>query len=87
MPKVSFQKPRSILANTTLDQINVGIYLSNIGAIKEIIWKYRELFPDIYVVSTGGQGKQISQDLNNEIDEYVADLCEQGIYEYYLLQK
>lgn len=86
LPKVRFETPKSILANTTIDQINVGIYYSNIGGIRELIKEYKKLFNDCYVITTGGLGEHISS-VMPEIDEYCPYLGEEGIYEYYKLMK
>lgn len=82
LPKVRFEKPESFLAIDTISQINVGIYYSTIGAIREMIKLYKENFNDSIVIATGGLGKQISEDLD-EIDEYIPFLGEKGIFEYY----
>lgn len=87
LPKVTFKKPEEVLGNTTVTQINVGIYYSNIGAIKELISQYKKIYPHAYVVSTGGQGKVITEDLKEYIDEYKSNLCEEGIFEFYLYKK
>ncbi|CAM3175563.1 type III pantothenate kinase [Streptobacillus felis] len=87
LPKVTFEKPEAVLGNTTVTQINVGIYYSNIGAIKELINQYKNIYPNSYVVSTGGQGKVITEDLKDYIDEYKPNLCEEGIFEFYLYKK
>lgn len=86
LPKVRFERPKSILANSTITQINTGIYYGNLGAIRELITMYKKIYPDAYVISTGGQGKEISYDLEI-IDEYDPLLCEKGLFEYYLLEK
>lgn len=86
LPKIRFETPKNILANTTIDQINVGIYYSNIGAIRELIKEYKKIFKDAFVIATGGQGKDISEKLD-EIDIYLPFLGEEGIFEYYKLMK
>ncbi|WP_064579938.1 type III pantothenate kinase [Streptobacillus moniliformis] len=83
LPKVTFEKPNEVLGNTTVTQINIGIYYSNIGAIKELINQYKNIYPDAYVISTGGQGKIITEDLKDFINEYKGNLCEEGIFEFY----
>lgn len=82
LPKVSFSKPDEILANTTESQINMGIFYGNIGAIKEIISEFKKLVKDPYIVATGGQGKKISENIS-EINEYIPNLAEEGIYLFY----
>ncbi|CAM3193321.1 type III pantothenate kinase [Streptobacillus ratti] len=83
LPKITFEKPNEVLGNTTVTQINIGIYYSNIGAIKELINQYKNIYPNSYIVSTGGQGKIITEDLKDFIDEYKPNLCEDGIFEFY----
>lgn len=87
LPKVRFEKPDTPLANTTISQINSGIYYLNVGGIKELITMYKKEVPDAYVIATGGQGKEISKDLKEYINEYIADLCENGLFEFYTLSK
>lgn len=86
LPKVRFETPKTILANTTIDQINVGIYYSNIGGIRELIKEFKKIFNDAYVITTGGQGKHISEKLE-EIDMYHPYLGEDGIFEFYRIVK
>lgn len=86
LPKVRFETPNSILANNTIDQINVGIYYSNIGGIRELIKEYKKIFNDAYVITTGGLGEHISE-VMPEINEYCPNLGEEGIFEYYKLMK
>lgn len=83
LPKISFEKPDQNLANTTISQINTGIYYSNIGGIKELISHFKSFAPNSYVVATGGQGKIISKDLHEFIDEYIPNLLEMGIFKFY----
>ena len=87
LPKIIFKKADNVLANTTVDQINLGIYYANIGAIKELITQYKKVFSDSFVISTGGQGKEISKELQGFIDEYIPNLVENGIFEFYNLNK
>lgn len=87
LPKVNFEKPDKIMANTTVTQINNGIYYGNIGAIKELINQFKNIYNDSYVIATGGQGKKISEDLKTYIDEYHPNLCEKGIFKFYKLKK
>ena len=87
LPKIIFKKADNVLANTTVDQINLGIYYANIGAIKELITQYKKVFSDSFVISTGGQGKEISKELQGFIDEYIPNLVENGILEFYNLNK
>lgn len=83
LPKITFEKPEVDLANTTVTQINTGIYYSNIGGIKELITHFKKFTPNAYVVATGGQGKIISKDLPGYIDEYIPNLLEEGLYKFY----
>ncbi len=83
LPKVTFEKPNEILGNTTISQINIGLYYSNVGGIKELINQYKKIYPNAYIVSTGGQGKIITEELKDFINEYKGNLCEEGIFEFY----
>ena len=86
LPKIKFEKPSTVLGINTVTQINSGIFYSNVGAIKELIAKYKEEIPESYVISTGGQGKEIS-DFIPSVDEYIPNLGKKGIFEFYKLQK
>lgn len=86
LPKVIFRKPNTPLANNTIDQINAGIYYSNIGSIKELIKEYKKIYPESFVIATGGQGEEISRDLK-DIDLYDPLLGEKGIIEFYNILK
>lgn len=87
LPKVEFNKPESVLSNTTVSQINTGIYYGNVGAIKELILQYKSIEKDAYVVTTGGHGYKISNELGNLVDKYMPNLCEEGMFEFYKLVK
>ena len=77
-------EPETILGINTVSQINTGIFYGNVGAIKELILQYKKFFPNAHVIATGGQGRKISEYIE-EIDEYVEKLGEIGIFEFYKL--
>ena len=81
LPKVYFEEPSSIFGKNTIDQINAGIYFSNIGAIKEILKQYKNGLENPFVIATGGQGKTISEVIE-DINVYIPDLNLNGLYTF-----
>ena len=81
LPKVYFEEPKSVFGKNTINQINAGIYYSNIGAIKEILFQYKEGLTNPFVIATGGQGKKISE-VVEDINLYIPDLTLNGLYTF-----
>jgi type III pantothenate kinase len=81
LPKVYFQEPSTIFGKNTINQINAGIYYSNIGGIKEILSQYKKGLQTPFVIATGGQGKNISEVIE-DIDVYLPDLSMNGLYTF-----
>ena len=81
LPKVYFQEPSTIFGKNTINQINAGIYFSNIGGIREILRQYKKGLHSPFVIATGGQGKNISEVIE-DIDVYLPDLSMNGLYTF-----
>ena len=81
LPKVYFQEPSTIFGKNTINQINAGIYYSNIGGIKEILSQYTKGLQAPFVIATGGQGKNISEVIE-DINLYIPDLTINGLYTF-----
>lgn len=81
LPKVYFMEPKSVFGKNTIDQINAGIYYSNIGAIKEILKEYKKGLENPFIIATGGQGENISEVID-DIDIYIPDLNLTGLYTF-----
>ena len=86
LPKIKFEKPDTVFGIDTVTQINAGIFYGNVGTIKELISQYKKGMPEAHIISTGGQGRKISEYIS-EIDEYIPKLGEKGIFEFYKLRK
>ncbi|RRD40449.1 type III pantothenate kinase [Leptotrichia sp. OH3620_COT-345] len=86
LPKIKFSKPDTVFGTDTVTQINAGIFYGNVGAVKELIFQYKKEMPAAYIISTGGQGKKISEHIL-PVDEYIPKLGEIGIFEFYKLHK
>lgn len=86
LPKIKFEKPDTVFGIDTVTQINAGIFYGNVGTIKELISQYKKGMPEAHIISTGGQGRKISEYIP-EIDEYIPKLGEKGIFEFYKLRK
>lgn len=81
LPKVYFEEPASAFGKNTIDQINAGIYYSNIGAIKEILAQLKKGLNEPFVIATGGQGRTISEVIE-DINVYLPDLSLNGLYTF-----
>jgi len=78
LPRINLAKKDNILANTTLDAMNVGIVDGYIGLCSHIIDEFKkELGEDMAVIATGGQGKIIVPYLN--VDKYETDFVSSGL--------
>ncbi|MCK5780598.1 MAG: type III pantothenate kinase [Psychrilyobacter sp.] len=86
LPKVKFENPYTIAGRNTVEQIQAGIFYGYTGQIKEIIRKIKELYPDTYVIATGGLGQIISREVN-AIDSYLPNLSIEGMYSIWLENK
>jgi pantothenate kinase, type III len=86
LPKIKFTKPNTVFGTDTVTQINAGIFYGNVGAVKELIFQYKKEMPAAYIISTGGQGKKISEYIY-PVDEYIPQLGEIGMFEFYKLHK
>lgn len=86
LPRVRFQKTESAIGLTTADQINAGVYFGTIGQVRELIKNYKKTLNNPYVISTGGLGKIITEEID-EIDEYIENLAVDGLYSLYKYNK
>ncbi|MBZ4683720.1 MAG: type pantothenate kinase [Fusobacteriaceae bacterium] len=86
LPKVRFEKPETVLGRNTVEHINTGIYYGAIGQIKEIISQYKKHLDSPYIISTGGVGKIISNEIS-EINEYNENLAVDGLFSLFKYNK
>jgi len=86
LPKVKFENPHTIAGKNTVEQIQAGIFYGYTGQIKEIIRKIKEIYPDTYIIATGGLGEIISKEVDS-IDEYLPNLSIEGMYTIWLENK
>ena len=86
LPEFELQYTDSLLANTTVSAMNVGIYRGYIGMMSSLIDGIKnELNDDAYVIGCGGLGKMAAPYIK-ELDEYDPDFVTKGlsfIYERY----
>lgn len=82
LPRVSFEKPSTILGRDTVEQIQAGIFFGYVGQIREIILRIKKELPEAFVIATGGLGEKISEELE-EIDIYLPNLATDGLFEVY----
>lgn len=82
LPRVSFEKPSTVLGRDTVEQIQAGIFFGYVGQIREIITRIKKELPDAFVIATGGLGKKISEELE-EINIYLPNLATDGLFEVY----
>ena len=63
LPKVDFEKPTSIIGNSTISSIQSGIYFGYIGLVDGIIERMiKELKETPKIISTGGFAELIAQE-------------------------
>ena len=63
LPRISIQKPKNVVAKTTVESIQAGLYYGYVGQVDYIIEKiWEELDYKTKVVATGGLANMISED-------------------------
>lgn len=86
LPEFELTHKDSVLANTTIDAMNVGIYHGYIGMMSSLIKKVKnEINEEPYIIACGGLGKKAVPYLT-DLDEYDPDFVTRGlnfIYERY----
>ncbi len=84
LPEVEIKKPKSILAQETITNMQAGLVYGQIGQTEYIIRKMKEEsgLEDLLVVATGGLGRLIS-DETDEIDIYDSSLTLDGLLMIY----
>lgn len=80
LPEVEIKKPKSILAQETISNMQAGLMYGQIGQTEYIIRKMKEEsgLEDMMVVATGGLGRLIS-DETDAIDVYDSSLTLDGL--------
>ena len=80
LPEIEIVKPKTILANSTIDSMQAGLYYGVVGETKYIVQKMKEEtgFDNMKVIATGGLGKMIAQTVD-EIDYYDPTLTLKGL--------
>ncbi len=83
LPRISFQKPKSVIGKTTVGSIQAGLYYGYVGQVDHIIEKiWEELGYKTKVIATGGLAKIISND-SKYIDEVNDFITLYGLYYIY----
>ncbi len=80
LPSVEIAKPKGILGSTTSEAIQVGLFYSNVGAIKELCYQYqKKVFNNEkpFILGTGGFAKVFTD--NNLFDQVVPELVLLGV--------
>ncbi len=80
LPEVEIKKPKSILAQETVSNMQAGLVYGQIGQTEYIIRKMKEEsgLKDVKVVATGGLGRLIA-DETDSIDVYDSSLTLDGL--------
>ena len=80
LPEIEILKPKTILANSTIDSMQAGLYYGVVGETKYMVQKMKEEtgFDNMKVIATGGLGKMIAQTVD-EIDYYDPTLTLKGL--------
>jgi len=79
LPEVELVKPKSILANNTIESMQAGIMYGYIGLTEYTIKQLKKEVPyDFKIIATGGLGKLICKE-TDLIDEYDPNLAYRGM--------
>ena len=80
LPEIEILKPKTILANSTIDSMQAGLYYGVVGETKYMVQKMKEEtgFDNMKVIATGGLGNMIAQTVD-EIDYYDPTLTLKGL--------
>ena len=80
LPEIEILKPKTILANSTSDSMQAGLYYGVVGETKYMVQKMKEEtgFDNMKVIATGGLGNMIAQTVD-EIDYYDPTLTLKGL--------
>lgn len=84
LPRISIQKPKNVIAKTTVESIQSGLYHGYVGQVDHIIEKiWKELGYKTKVVATGGLANMISEDSKyiSKVDSFLT------LYGLYLIYK
>ena len=83
LPKVSIEKPPTVIGGSTVHAMRSGIYHGYVGLLQNIISGIKnELHQDAKVIATGGLAKLFAADCDF-IDKVDGDLTLKGLYEVY----
>jgi len=67
LPELKFQDPDSLIGDSTKSSIHSGVVNGFVAEIKGIIAQYKQRFPNLTVVLTGGDMNYLSKRLKNGI--------------------
>ncbi|MBT8245574.1 MAG: type III pantothenate kinase [Winogradskyella sp.] len=67
LPLLDTEKPAGLTGNSTESSIHSGVVMGIIKEIDGIIDEYRDKYPDLTVILTGGDAKFLSNQLKNSI--------------------
>lgn len=67
LPLLETKKPSKIIGNSTDESIHSGVINGTIFEIDGVIDKYKEKYPDLTVILTGGDAKFLSKNLKSTI--------------------
>lgn len=82
LPSVEIIRPLEVIARSTVESIQSGLYYGQIGTVKEIISKIykNKIIPkeNTIVLATGGFSNLFEKE--NVFDHIISDLCLKGLY-------
>lgn len=67
LPLLETKKPKRIIGNSTDESIHSGVINGVIAEIDGVIGKYKQNYPDLTVILTGGDAKFLSKNLKSTI--------------------
>ncbi len=89
LPLVEIEKPPSPISDSTIGNIQSGIYYGLLGAIERLVKEMKKTYPNAVAVATGGlaahNGDPLRRDLQNDLrktmDEFEPELTLLGLHQ------
>lgn len=86
LPKVTINKPKTLIGKNTVDSILAGVVIGHAFAINEFIKKYQEKYHNLEIYITGGHSKWLLSYFNFNFNYLVKDyLVHEGLKQLILI--
>ncbi|WP_026754979.1 type III pantothenate kinase [Sediminibacter sp. Hel_I_10] len=67
LPLLSIAYPKGLIGNSTQESIHSGVVFGVVNELKGLVSQYRQKYPDLTVILTGGDSELLSNQLKNGI--------------------